>query len=373
MEIAFLTSGHYPYDDRIFFHLGKTLTKNGHKVEITSSKSALNEVTKGISVNCFDGDNLAKGDKIKYFRERLDNFCPDLIICSEPLPILAAKQYKRKSQKKVIIIYDITEWYPLKQNMRWTKGCLKQLKLQFFNFCSSCFADGFIFGERQKSKPYRFMFPFNPFTFITYYPDLDYVPYVEPSLTGEKLKLSYTGKLSIEKGFNNFISLIAGLTERFKNLKIEIKVIGWYENNEDRIMFEKRIQSVEGNVSFAVLDRQPFESFWELINDTDIFLDLRERTFENHHSLPIKLYYYCALGRPVIYSDLKAIRREVEIEKFGFLVNPDKTDSVIQVISNYLLDKNLYQDHCRNARKLAEEKYNWQKIAPEFIRFIESF
>jgi glycosyltransferase involved in cell wall biosynthesis len=373
MNVSFLTSGHYPYDDRIFFHLGKTLTKNGHKVEITSSKSALKEVTEGISVDCFDGDNLAKRDKIKYFRKRLDNFNPDLIICSEPLPILAAKKYKRKNQKKVVIIYDITEWYPLKQNIEWPKRCLKQLKLQFFNFCSSCFADGFIFGERLKSKPYRFMFPFNPFKFITYYPDLNFVPYAEPSMTGEKLKLSYTGKLSTEKGYNNFISVVAGLTERFKNLKIEVKIIGWYENNRERILFEERIRSIKGNVSFTVFDRQPFESFWKLINDTDIFLDLRERTFENHHSLPIKLYYYCALGRPVIYSDLKAIRREVEIEKFGFLVNPDKTDSVIQVISNYLLDKNLYQNHCRNARKLAEDKYNWQKIAPEFIRFIESF
>ena len=104
MNISFLTSGHYPYDDRIFFHLGKSLSEAGHKVEIVSSKSGTKEVTQGISINCFEGDNLSKREKIKRFIEYLSNFNPEIIICSEPLPLLPAKQFKLKRNRNVKVI-----------------------------------------------------------------------------------------------------------------------------------------------------------------------------------------------------------------------------------------------------------------------------
>jgi glycosyltransferase involved in cell wall biosynthesis len=76
------------------------------------------------------------------------------------------------------------------------------------------------------------------------------------------------------------------------------------------------------------------------------------------------------MGRPVIISDLKAIRKETEINKFGFLVKPQDSESIVQIISGYLNDQDLYYQHCKNARVLAEEFYNWEKIEPQFINFI---
>jgi glycosyltransferase involved in cell wall biosynthesis len=376
VNIAFLTSGHSPYDDRIYYHLGMTLSENGHKVMIISSKTEIIEGTEKISVNSFDGDKLSKKDKIIAFRERLEKFSPDIAICQEPLPVIAAKHYRRKNHRALSVIYDITEWYPSARFLKEYVPALRWfgfLKLLLVSLYVSYLADAFIFGEWHKSIPYRLLFPFTPYKFITYYPDLKYISYKTHSFSDKKLRLSYSGEISIEKGFGNFMKVVNGLSDRNSNLEIEIKMVAWYESENNREQCEPLIRSHNKNVNFSFPGRQNFKEFPGQINDTDIFIDLRKINFENKFSLPIKLFYYAALGRPVIISDLNAVRRDVEIKEFGSPVNPENTEVIIKIISNYLKNPALYNDHCINARRLAEEKYNWAKIASEFLRFIESF
>ncbi len=376
MNISFLTSGHFPFDDRIFYHLGMSLSENGYKVLIISSKAEIHEELANVSINSFDGEKLRKKDKITGFNQRLEKFCPDLIICSEPLPVIAAKKYRRKNRKGLNIIYDITEWYPSARFLKEYSTKLKWLgflKLLFSNVYASYFADAFIFGESYKSKPYRLFFPFTPFKIITYYPDLKYVSYKAPSFSGKKLRFSFSGEISIEKGFRNFLNVVYGLSERNRDLEIEVKMAAWYGSENDRRECESLIRRDIENITFYFAGKQNFKDFTGTINETDIFLDLRKINFENNNSLPIKLFYYAALGRPVIFSDLKAVRRDVEIEKFGFLVKPENTEKIISIISHYLKSTELYNEHCINARREAEEKYNWRKITPDFLSFIESF
>ena len=116
MNIAFLTSGHEPFDDRIFYNMARTLSA-GNNVSIISSRQELTDVADGININCFEGNELPKRDKIRKFTEYLADFKPSVIICSEPLPVLAANLYSKKTYGKIRIIYDITEWYPSKKNL----------------------------------------------------------------------------------------------------------------------------------------------------------------------------------------------------------------------------------------------------------------
>jgi glycosyltransferase involved in cell wall biosynthesis len=373
MNIAFLTSGHVPFDDRIFYHMARSLRDHNDNVVIISSKHDLTNVADGITLNCFAGDDLSKRDKIFNFTERLKAFEPAAIICSEPLPLLAARNYSKSVSVKTRIIYDVTEWYPSKKNLRVRKNCLRGfffIKLSAFNLYATARADCFIFGEWYKSRPYRFLFPGKPFIFTPYYPDLRYIPFCKPDLQKGILRLCFSGKISLEKGYGNFINVIQKIAQAESDLHIELRIIGWYENEHDKNECGNLLSRVKGNISVKTFDRQSFEDFFELIRETDIFLDLRSDDFENQHCLPIKLFYYAALGRPVIFSDLKAIRREVEINKFGFLVKPGDSDAITDLISGYLNNKDLYFQHCVNARKLAENHYNWQRIESQFIKFI---
>jgi glycosyltransferase involved in cell wall biosynthesis len=373
MNISFLTSGHEPLDDRIFFHMARSLADRRNSVEIVSSKSDLCGIRNGINLNCFPGENLSKREKIKQFHHALLNSDPDLIICSEPLPIIAARRYLKQQNKKIRIIYDITEWYPSKKNLSIYKPSIRWiffLKLMLFNILVAGFADSFIFGEWFKSKPYRLLYPFKSYIFTPYYPDLKYINYCKPAPEKGKLRLTYSGKISLEKGYENFFRVIYKLQEINEDLKVEVKIIGWYENLRDKNECEHFMHSDNPDISIKIFDKQDFHSFMEIIKDTDIFLDLRADDFENQYCLPIKLFYYAAFGRPVIFTDLKAIRKEVEIEKFGYLVRPDNTGLIADLISEYLKNENLYLLHCNNARDLAENDYNWKKNEIQFIKFL---
>ena len=373
MNIAFLTSGHEPMDDRIFYHMARSLADHNENVEIVSSKYYLIEVKDGIKLNCFEGENLPKREKIKNFIDKLTEFKSDLIICSEPLTLLAANRYSKKQNRKIRIVYDITEWYPSKKNLivfNWSFRWLHFIKLLLFNILMARLADSFIFGEWYKSIPYSFLYPRKPHLFCSYYPDLKYIDYCPPELQPGRLRLSYSGKISLEKGYGYFFKVLSRLSALNKNLQIEVKIIGWYENLRDKLECEKFMLLNNPNISLKLFDKQKFRSFIEIIKRTDIFFDLRSDDFENQHCLPIKLFYFAAFGRPVIVSDLKSIRKEVEIDKFGFLVNPEDTEEIVKLISSYLNDGLLYYKHCRNARSLAEKKYNWQFIEPLFIKFI---
>jgi len=368
-----MTSGHEPFDDRIFHHMAVSLSAHNNNVIIISSIRYLTDFTEGVEINSFAGDNLTKREKIRQFTVRLTAFNPDVIICSEPLPLFAARKYSKKIPGKIRIIYDITEWYPSKKNLSGLNYPLRLysfIRLLLFNIREAAYADSFIFGEWYKSRPYRILFPRKPFIYVSYYPDLKYIPYTEPSLTNNLLRLTYSGKISIEKGFGNFISVIQTLTDQNKELKIDLKIIGWPGNERDRTECEKLLKLNNPRITVETFDRQSLSIFTELIKETDIFLELRSDDFENQHCLPIKLFYYAALGRPVIYTDLKAIRRETEAGVFGFPVNPDDHNEIARIVLNYVNNKELYYQHCRNARKLAETKYNWQESEPQFIKFL---
>ena len=216
---------------------------------------------------------------------------------------------------------------------------------------------------------YRLLFPKKPYEYIGYYPYLKYLKRCKSDLKKDRLNLSFSGKISAEKGFSNFIEVVKILSEEDKQLKIKIKIIGWFDETE-KDKNTALLKSFNSNVEIELFKIQPFENYLSLINDTDIFLDLRTDDFENQRCLPIKLFYYAGLGRPVIYSDLKAIRKEVAVEKFGFLVKPGDAKHIAQLIKNYLSNSPLYQQHCENARDIIEKEYNWKKIENNFISFL---
>jgi len=373
MNISFLTSGHEPFDDRIFYHMARSLADHNHNVLIISSKADLVKVVDGIGLNCFAGDNMAKRDKINKFIELLSDFEPDVIVCSEPLTVLTAKRYRSQSGKKLRIVYDITEWYPSKKNLSSHNYLYKWfifIKLALFNLWVTRYTDSFIFGEFYKSRPYRLFFPRKPFVNISYFPDIKYISNCKPSLSKDTLRLSYSGKISLEKGFGNLISLINTLIKTNKQLHIKLKIIGWYMNDKDRSDCEQLLDSLSTRISIQRIEKQSLINYIDQIKETDIFLDLRLDDYENQHCLPIKLFYYMALGRPVIYSDLKAIRKALDTEKFGFLVKPNDYKTIEWIIQNYINNNDFYYHHCINARKLSETKFNWQVIEHDFLKFL---
>lgn len=375
MKICFLTSGHDPFDDRIFYHMARSLTEQKHFVIIISSITDRCEHIDGIKINSFEGYALPKKEKIIEFIRRLKESGPDIIICSEPLPVYAAQKYSSIEQKEIRIIYDITEIYPLNSHLTIYHPLIRWfifIRLFMFNIWVSKYADAFIFGEWYKSMLYRFFYPFKPFIFIPYYPDPALIRMIPPQLSEGQIRLIYTGRINLNRGYREFCYVIKKLSREKPELIIKVTIIGDFETELDRNNCEKSLSTNNSNIILKIIERQSFITFLELINQADIFIDLRSDSFLNHYNLPISLFLFIASGRPVIFSDLKAIRNHVDTSSFGFLVKPSDIASVVNLLEKYLCDKDLYYSHCRNARQAYELRYNWNILRGPFLTFIEN-
>lgn len=372
MKISILTSAHKHDDDRLYHHFAKSLSKKGHLIDIVSNDCDLDLKNK-ISFSSFNGINYTRKEKIKIFINKLSSFNPDLIICLEPITVIASKKFSRN--KNINIIYDITEWYPSKNQIKSHRYGTKLFYsfLYFGLFLYACYqSNGFIFGEYYKSLIPKLLFPKKENTQISYYPDFEYIKKMKPDLQKNVLRLCYSGNLNIEKGMINFLNVLKDLINNNSNLKIHIKLIGEFDPVDKKKCFDL-INELEEKINFSFYDFQELSNYISLIKDTDIFLDLRTLDFINSHSLPIKLFYYMGLQRPVIYTDLKTIRKEIEIDSFGYLVNPEDSKKIAELITNYQNNESLYYSHCSNAKDLYELRYNWKILEENFIRFIEGF
>lgn len=366
-KVVFLSSAHHPLDDRIFYHLAESL-KDEMEVAIVSSCAEINEAINGKNVHSTMKHNNSKKAKINYFLEQLVHFEPDIVICSEPLPIIAAWKFKTKSKASCKIIYDVTEFYPSKKNLQNTKG-LKRIVLKGLMKCGNRYvsrkADAFIFGEYNKSLYYRSLFKSKPYSFISYYPDLKYIQLEQKPLS-KPFVLGYTGKFTEEKGILNFGQALNKLKTQLSPDSFRIVMIGWFPNEKDKEEFDKLTKGL----SVEIRDSVPYTDFAESLKDVDLFFDLRESDEENNLCLPIKLYFFSALHRPMIYTDLQAIRHAHPDIKHCILSDPSDHPYISNKIIQLFQDVKLYEEMCSESELFSKE-FQWNTIKNEFVKFIK--
>ena len=370
-RILFLTTAHRYDDDRIFYHQARALQNEGNEVKICSLSSEFQGNIDGIEIESYSVLEKSTEEKTKVFERVCDSFQPDSIICSEPLAVIAAK--KLRKNKKISIIYDITEWYPsmrMVENFSFPLNVIHAFKFFLIQLYAGFISTHYIFGEKTKKFPLAYFFPFKKSIVLPYYPDNIYIHQSIKTLEPNKITLCYTGQFSEEKGIGNFFAAVDRLRKKKPELEISILLIGGSRREKDEKYFSELIKKYEFE-NIKIGRSTSFETFTQAYADADICFDLRTVNYENHHCLPIKIFYYAASGKPVIYTDLKATREHVDVAKFGFLVDPENSDVIADNILLYIDNPELYSDHAKNARLVYEQKYNWNVIKDSFINFIK--
>jgi len=369
-KILFLTTAHRYDDDRIFYHQAKALRDQGNKVKICSLSAEFQGIIEGIEIESYSIIDKSTEEKTKVFERVCDSFDPDCIIASEPLAVIATKKFKKK--KKINVVYDITEWYPsmrMVENFSFPMNMIHAVKFFLIQLYAGLISTHFIFGEETKKFPLAYFFPFKKNLISPYYPDDIYIRKNIKKLNPNKITLCYTGQFSEEKGIGNFFAAIDNLRNKKPELEIYILLIGGSRREKDAKYFSELVQKYQFK-NIKIGKSTSFETFTETYEDADICFDLRTVNYENHHCLPIKIFYYAASGKPVIYTNLKATREHVDVSKFGFLVDPENAEEIANIILTYIENPELYSNHANNARLEYENKYNWNSIKDLFVNFI---
>jgi len=364
MRIAFALIAHYPADERVYSQLAATLKQAGNTIFILS---ALTDACDLPDTQCFDSTGMSKKALIRRLQDCLANCQPDVVICDNPIAILAAQSYKSR-HKTARIIYDVTEWYPSKKNLRtlsFGKKMAKALVLSALSVYAGRLTDAFIFGEYYKARPFRFLFFWKKYSYLSYYADIHRIESHPPQDIRKECRLFYSGASTKEKGLDSVWNVSRRIAGKHPEIQFTLTVVTGTPDDAPGPF------DIPQNLRIQRKTLLPFPDFCKEIGQHDLFFDLRVNDFENTRSLPIKLFYYMACSRPLIYSDLKSIRREVpEMEQMGYLVNPNDWDAVCECVSNYLSDDDLYKSHCAMAGKAALEKYNWDNIKGGLIQLI---
>ena len=369
-RILFLTTAHRHDDDRIFYHQAKALKSEGHKVKICSLSSEFQGMADETEIESYAVLEKSTEEKTNVFEKAIQDFRPDCIICSEPLAVIAAKKFKTRN--KVSIIYDITEWYPsmrMIEPFSFPLNIFHAFKFFLIQLYAGLISTHYIFGEDTKKFPLAYFFPFKKKIVLPYYPDDIYIHPNIKKLKHNTITLCYTGQFSEEKGIGNFFAAADCLRKKKPGLQIRILLIGGARKEKDEKYFVEQLEKYRFE-HLTIGKSASFETFTEAYAEADICFDLRAMNYENHHCLPIKLFYYAASGKPVIYTDLKAIRQHINVSEFGFLVHPEDSEAIADHILKYLGDPELYSKHAGNARAAYEKKYNWSAISTIFTDFI---
>lgn len=372
-KIVFLNTGHFSLDDRVFYHQAKCLSENDFEIQIISTKEKLVKSYENISVNSYDDDNLTQKEKLKKIQEYLTGFLPDIIICDTPLAVIASSIYKKNHKTK--IIYDITEWYPSKKNLQDMQG-LKRIQkfifLTILNMFAGFKSDSFIFGEYYKSFPFKILYFWKQFFYLPYYPDLNYIRYYPLKKIDSELNLFYSGIINADKGIDTVIKAIDIASKNCPDIQFNLTIIGYFPTSDDQVQFKDLCAVLNENVDINIEKYLPFTEFCKVLGDTHLYFDLRKIDLENTLCLPIKLFYYLACGRPVIYSNLRSIRKEIKNFNFGYLCDPNDVQKIASHITEYIVKPEIYNQHAGNALEASGTKYNWGIIEKDFISFLQN-
>lgn len=372
-KVVILSSGHPPKDERIFSKIGFSLSTHGYSVIICTSTEELHTSEKSILFDCFDGEKLTKREKINKFFSLLSSHSPEIIISAEPLPILAAHQFKKKIKHSCKIISDITEWYPenVAFKYRGVKKWVSYFVMYLFNIYATNLADALIIGEESKKKRYDFIAPFKMKEIVSYYPRLEYFPFSIFNSSNEELNLGFTGILNKSRGFHKILCSTEKLKKKHPHLKLKLTLVGLFLTDKDKELFSTwRLANPDITIDFSAW--LPYEQLKTKLSSVNLFLDLRELNFIFNNSLPIKIFEYMALGKPVIYSKATSIKKFFRDFPFGKLVNPANTNEIVSAIEFFLFHPEEIQRQGLLGRKLVEEKYQWSFCETKLLNFLEN-
>lgn len=370
-RISLLTSGHPPFDERIFWKFAKSLNGAGYKTSIFCSTQNINILSDDILIKGFNSNVISRNAKLVQFFSLLESFEPDVVICFEMLPVFAALRYK-KIKPDLKIILDITEWYPenVAFKFKGIKRWINYFQLWFPYIYALQKVNHIIIGEKTKKHRY-YLIAFNkPKTIIGYYPVLKFFNYKKPVLSKEEIVFGYAGVITFERGIINLLRVTNTIAQKYPNKKIKLLIFGKFTYLDEEKKFHQLLQNYD-SITIEFVDWTDYDKISQTIERMDICFDLRIRNFIYRNSLPIKIFEYMACGKPFIYSDIKPIRDEIDINKHGFLVNPDDEKEIIRTIENYIDNPDLAYSHSENSRRLIEEERNWENESVKLIALID--
>jgi glycosyltransferase involved in cell wall biosynthesis len=385
IKICFLADKHDLFDDRIYWKMAvplkekgydiyyllirgetkKGITKEGIKYEILKVKT----FSKNRYLN-FILKNLNPSNNYKLLLKKAKEINADVYHFHDLWINRIGKKLKKLKQLPVVF-YDAREPYA-EDYVSYTnaKGIFKKIIYLFSYFVDS--------WEKNKSKNYdlvisneeivRDKFRNNLgkekveviYNFTNIYKNFNNIP-----LINKEYDFIYCGGVTELRGA--FKILEATLIAKSKLPAIKVVFVGKYSPDNLKEKLQKFIDNNKLNDNVSLISEVDYSEVSNFYNKSKIGLVtlLPAKTFKI--SMPIKIFEYMAFALPIIGSNFGHIKKYIEKENCGIVVNPTEPEDISKAMITLLTDSEKYDLYSNNGRKTTLEKYKWDF---EFNRLI---
>ena len=177
---------------------------------------------------------------------------------------------------------------------------------------------------------------------------------------------AYAGHLYPWKGVDIFVRALA-LTPNVKGL-----IIGGHPGEPDRARIEKLIADLHLTDRITITGLVPPQEVVPRLTAADVLvLPNAASTISERYTSPLKLFEYLTLGRPIVASDLPAIREVLTDGRTALLVPPGNPPALAAAIARVVADRRLADALGAAARALAPE-YSWARRAERLEAALEA-
>lgn len=387
IKICFIADKHNLYDDRIYWKMAVPLSRLGYNIHylLIGNKDEIGVTDEGVKFQMFKLKTFSKNRYLNFLIKRFNPNNNYKKIFKKAKSLEADVYHihdlwinrigaKLKALKhKPVVFYDAREPY--------AEDFISYVKAwPGFKFLISMFAFYVDFWEKNKSKNYDLVIANEETvqrkfaekigkhkTAVLYnYSDLGEA-FKANSYKEKKYDLIYCGAITELRGA--YIILRALVKAKLEIPNVQLAFLGtYYPESLKKELYSFIVdKGLEHNVH--LLDAVPYKIVADFYNMSRVGLVLLQEVKTFEISMPIKIFEYMLFGLPIIASNFGHMKKYINSDSCGTLVDPEGIDEVAAAMVELLSDKDLYQKYSENGRKSAVEKYQWDFEFEKLLNF----
>lgn len=196
-------------------------------------------------------------------------------------------------------------------------------------------------------------------------PELKQILRLKHGIKVDEIVLGFVGRMAREKGINEWLTAFEEIRKQFK---IKILLIGLFEKTYGGLTPEVE-EKIQNDPDILFLGR--FDDVRPYYNMMDIFVFPSYR-----EGFPNAVLEACAMGLPVIATDINGCNEIIQNGVNGILIEPKSSEAIYKALLNLLENKELRLKLGEQARTEVVQKFRreniWAELKEEYDTYLKN-
>lgn len=196
-------------------------------------------------------------------------------------------------------------------------------------------------------------------------PELKQTLRLKQGINDNEIVLGFVGRIAREKGINEWLTAFEEVRKQFK---VKILLIGLFEKTYGGLTSEVE-EKIQNDSDILFLGR--FDDVRPYYNMMDIFVFPSYR-----EGFPNAVLEACAMGLPVIATDINGCNEIIQNGVNGILIEPKSSEAIYKALLNLLENKELRLKLGEQARTEVVKKFRreniWRALKDEYDTFLRN-